>query len=109
MPASHPGAQPLFAYSSFPVPGYRHGFLGHTGFAAVTSSCLEVSLEIGRFVFVSCMHYLCIAVVSGGFLRALYAFVHRHPAMQVQQLREAKCLAGSGVDQSTEPIWVSPS
>jgi hypothetical protein len=53
------------------------------------------------------MHYICVAVASDRFQRALYAFVHRHPAMQVQQLREAECLAGFRSRPEGKRIWVS--
>lgn len=40
------------------------------------------------------MCIICVAVVRVGFGRALYAFVPRPPATQVQQLREVESLAG---------------
>ena len=53
------------------------------------------------------MHSIGVAVVRGGLGGILYAFVPRTPAVQVQQLRGAEGLLGSGVEESTDHIWGS--
>lgn len=44
-----------------------------------------------------------------GLGRTLYVFVPRPPAVQVQQLREAEGLLGSGVNKSTQITSGAPS
>lgn len=73
-------------------------------YCQVTSFCFEVS---GWLTFVSCLHSVGVAVVSGRLGRILYAFVPRPPAVQVQQLRGAEGLLGSRVGESTDHIWGS--